>query len=287
MKKSIKCKEDCCKEAQHEGSHLCSLKYEEHICKKKCNYYIEPGKLCNKNCSQQAEHEGKFICEKSKYQHICNEDCEYKNKANGCKQYCNLSFGHEGKHNCGIKDHLCKNKCSLNGKTKIKIECHKNCYLLYNHLGICKCSEDRHLCDQKCKLNGARNCKTECFKLFGHNGEHLCDVIEKNHLCQKKCYYYNKLIQNKKKKMKKLFAMNYVNYLFGHNEKCIYKQPNNHPCEKKCYLYKKSNGCNEDCSLQYEHEGKHICSVKENFHTCKEKCKLCEHEMLMLMKAIN
>jgi len=95
------------------------------------------------------------------------------------------------------------------------------------------------------------------------------------------------LIQNKKKKMKKLFAMNYVNYLFGHNEKCIYKQPNNHPCEKKCYLYKKSNGCNEDCSLQYEHEGKHICSVKENFHTCKEKCKLCEHEMLMLMKAIN
>ena len=86
------------------------------------------------------------------------------------------------------------------------------------------------------------------------------------------------MIQNKKKKMKKLFAMNYVNYLFGHNEKCIYKQPNNHPCEKKCYLYKKSNGCNEDCSLQYEHEGKHICSVKENFHTCKEKCKLCEHE---------
>ena len=74
---------------------------------------------------------------------------------------------------------------------------------MYNHLGICKCSEDRHLCDQKCKLNGARNCKTECFKLFGHNVEHLCDVIEKNHLCQKKCYYYNKLIQNKKKKNEK------------------------------------------------------------------------------------
>ena len=40
----------------------------------------------------------------------------------------------------------------------------------------------------------------------------------------------------------------------------------------------KSKGCNEECSLEYGHEGEHICTVKKNLHTCKEKCKLCEHE---------
>ena len=45
----------------------------------------------------------------------------------------------------------------------------------------------------------------------------------------------------------------------------------------KCSLFRKSNGCNEDCYLQYEHEGKHICSEK-NIHTCKKKCELCEDE---------
>jgi uncharacterized protein YkuJ len=274
-RKSIECKEDCCKEAKHEGRHICSLKYEEHICNKKCNYYIKPGKKCEKNCSQQADHEGNCICEKSKNQHICNEDCEYNKEAKGCDKYCKLFYGHEGEHNCGKKYHLCKKECSLYRKTRTKNRCLRYCNLLYKHKGICKCSEDRHLCDQECKLNEARNCKTQCSELFGHDGEHLCDTSEKDHLCQKNCYYYDKFIQNRNEKAK---CNKLCEFSFGHNGKCICKEPYNHPCEEKCSLYGKSNGCNEDCSLEYEHEGEHICTVKKNFHTCKEKCELCKVE---------
>ena len=186
-------------------------------------------------------------------------------------------MGHKGKnHNCGIKVHFCKNKCSLNGKTKTKEKCLINCYLPYNHSGICKCSENLHLCDKKCKLNGAKDCKIECNKIYGHaDGEHLCDVEEEKHICKKKCYYFYKFIQNSNEKAK---CNEFCVLPFGHIGKCICKQPYNHPCDNKCCLFGQSNGCNEDCSLEYGHEGDHICTVKVNLHTCKKKCKLCEHE---------
>ena len=272
--KSQNCKENCCKKAKHEGQHICSLKYKKHICNKKCNYYAEPGKLCNENCIQQAEHTGDCICKKPKNQHICNENCIYKDKANGCKQYCNKPLWHEGEHNCGT-DHLCKNKCSFIENADNKSKCQINCYLPYEHQGICKCDENRHLCGEKCKLINARYCKMKCNKFFGHEGEHLCKVLEENHLCKKKCYYYNKFNQIKNERAK---CNEFCSLLFGHQERCICKPPYNHLCDKKCYLFEKSNGCNEDCSLEYDHEGNHKCSVKENSHTCKEKCLLCDHE---------
>lgn len=273
--KSKECREDCNELARHRGSHKCSLNYEEHICKKKCNYYVEPRQLCNEDCTLQAEHGGECICQKPKNQHICNGDCEFKVITNGCKQYCNLPLDHKGRHNCGIKVHFCKNECSLYGKTKTKNECLKNCCLPYKHFGICKCGEERHLCDQKCKLNQAKECKAECNKFFGHTGEHLCEVSKEKHICQEKCYYYNKFIQINNEKAK---CNEFCSLSFEHDGKHICKQPYNHPCDKKCCLFGQSNGCNEDCSLEYLHEGEHICTVKKNLHTCKKKCKLCEHE---------
>ena len=275
--KSKECEEICNKRVGHEdGIHICSLPYKKHICNKTCNFYGKPGKLCVEYCIKQAEHEGECICQKDEIKHICKGYCEYKDKANGCKLYCNLPLRHKGKHNCGVEKHLCKNKCSLNGITETKNECLINCYLHYNHSGICKCSENRHLCNKKCELKDARDCKKNCNKLYGHTGEHFCDISKEKHICQLKCYYYEKYKQfpiNDKAKCNEFCVLS-----FRHDGKCICKPPHNHPCDKKCSLFGESNGCNEDCSLEYKHEGDHICSVKRNLHTCKKKCKFCEHE---------
>lgn len=182
---------------------------------------------------------------------------------------------HEGEHSCGTELHLCKNKCSFNENADNKSKCQINCYLPYKHPGICKYSENQHLCGEECKLINARDCKKKCNKFFGHDGDYLCEVLEEKHLCKKKCYYYNKLGQIKNERA---ICNKFCSLPFDHKKRCICKQPYNHPCDKKCYLFKKTNGCNEDCSLEYDHVGNHLCSVKENLHTCKEKCLLCERE---------
>lgn len=42
-------------------------------------------------------------------------------------------------------------------------------------------------------------------------------------------------------------------------------------------FFGKSGGCNRECSLKYEHEGECLCNA--NYHTCKEKCELCQDEI--------
>ena len=88
------------------------------------------------------------------------------------------------------------------------------------------------------------------------------------HLCPNRCYYFNKSKGN---------CNEFCSLPYGHKSKCICKEPNNHLCNNECAFFGKSGGCNRECSLKYEHEGECLCNA--NYHTCKEKCELCQDSM--------
>jgi len=270
---SKKCNELCNKSFDHEdtNNHLCSLKEEEHICKKKCSLYDKPGEKCKEDCCLIAGHIGQCICYKKQEGHICNKKCKFYPKADGCEKYCKLSLNHLGRHICkkSEKEHKCKDICYLYGKTRGN--CLKKCCLSYGHKEEHICSiEPIHLCNEKCSLyEKSRECKIECNLPFGHKEEHLCNSNQ--HFCINKCYYYSKFEENGKGECNIDCCLPYNH----EEEKCICKQPHFHPCDKKCSLYNKSRGCNEECAKKYMHEGECFCSVQRHLHTCKELCKLC------------
>ena len=45
-----------------------------------------------------------------------------------------------------------------------------------------------------------------------------------------------------------------------------------HVCPNKCDYYPYTNNCNEKCSLEYGHKGRHNCDA--TIHYCKGECNL-------------
>ena len=235
---------------------------------------INREKVAKKKCAFQAGHEGECFCDNSKEEHKCNNLCSLYKKSNGCKIYCDLPLGHKSNHFCKILEdkHLCKGDCSLNGK--IRGNCFNNgkCCLSYGHNGNCICSKNhQHLCNNFCDFflkKVKKDCNRYCSLLYGHEGDYICNIPISLHLCPNNCYYFNKSKGN---------CNEFCNLPYGHKSKCICKEPNNHLCNNECSFFGKSGGCNRECSLKYEHEGECLCNA--NFHTCKEKCELCQDPM--------
>ena len=266
---SKECNKNCNKPPNHIGNHICSL--SNHICKKKCSFYESPGIECRNECSLSAGHNEKCICSKPIEEHICSQLCQFYEKSKDCQNFCSLPMGHKNEHNCIIskENHKCNKICHLYGKTDEN--CKINCNLQCLHKGECKCSYE-HLCFQNCSLSEAKSCNIKCTKLYGHMGDHLCD--SSFHFCPKECnfynYFYNKEIKGDCKQ--------FCNLKYNHKGKC--NCGGNHPCNKKCIFYPNSGGCNKECSKEYLHDGDCICSVEKSFHYCKEKCQLCNDDMI-------
>jgi len=263
---SINCNQFCNLPINHKGNHICGV--NKHLCKNKCSLLNNSRSGCDENCCLNAGHYGQCFCKKSKESHICNNKCILSDKSKGCKLNCNLSVGHKGDHQCEVtkEDHICKGICSLKERTRGK--CYTNCCLPYNHEDFCICTKEvEHLCDKKCFLfNKSQNCKEFCNKPYGHKDEHLCDKLEK-HLCNKKCYFFRKCKGNCKE---------YCKLEYEHFGKCNCKIKDGHLCNNNCFYFRKSRGCNKECSLEYEHGGPCKCNVKEEFHFCIIKCELCK-----------
>jgi len=64
----------------------------------------------------------------------------------------------------------------------------------------------------------------------------------------------------------------------GHDEtteKCICSKPKNvHICNQNCQFYKKSNSCQQFCSLPMQHNGDHNCIILIENHRCNKRCHL-------------
>ena len=101
---------------------------------------------------------------------------------------CHKELNHELPHLCESKKHLCIKECSFKNKSK---GCQNGgiCSLLLPH-EECLCRKGIiHYCIEKCYLKGqSSNCHEECCKIYGHEGEHICDILEM-HKCNKDCKY--------------------------------------------------------------------------------------------------
>ena len=182
--------------------HSCS---SFHKCEKKvqCQYKNLAG--CTKECQLGFNHkEEQCFC---KSRHICGQYCCYKGISTGCRTYCIKELNHEPPHLCKGEKHACIRECSLKNKSKGCINRGK-CGLLLPH-EECLCKKDIiHYCIEPCFLKGkSRNCHEECCKIYGHEGEHVCGILEK-HACDENCIYKGKSKGCKEK----------CHYCYGHQK---------------------------------------------------------------------
>ena len=150
--------------------------------------------LCSENhqhlCNLKFGHIGEHLCNIPETAHLCQNICYYYYKCKGkCNQYCNLPCNHKG--DCICKEphnHLCKNYCSLFGKSG---GCSRDCSLIYEHKGNCFCNAKYHTCIEKCELCLSKDVEMECGHVYNHNEkESFCNKCQKNcelniniHLC--------------------------------------------------------------------------------------------------------
>ena len=331
------CKGNCNLEYGHykkkgEEIHNCGGK---HLCIKDC-FYKNKAKNCkeNKKCYLKYDHKENCTCGG---EHICTKKC----LINNCGKDCNLPYNHndvcdcKGRHNCNKDCHLLK--------YSTENSCNKKCIELYGHEGECKCnlSPEKHKCNKRCKCkkpcslmanhedenclcggcqceetcylkDKSRNCRGKCVKTYQHkDGIHLCDINEKEHLCNKECIYKkrtkeenggcykkcklpvdhegdNHICENPKEKHicnKECSLKNIKGCKFScslsidHKEECLCSAGNDsHLCSKECSLFNKSReGCSKICNLPYNHIGECFCSSKEEDHKCNKKCSLMEN----------
>ena len=325
--KSKGCKKKCSLNYGHESSHNCN---EKHYCKNDC-YYNKKSKSCiNEKCSLEYNHSGKCNCG-AEY-HLCSEKCSREQ----CGKECKLLCEHEEEiHDCK-EFHKCPKVCSLKANSK-KDTCNNNCNKELDHKGDCFCSieKEKHICNKACKncsnickfvvnhegecicgtciceenciyKNKSHGCKQKCKKLYGHGGEHICEV--KSHLCIEKCIYEEKTrkinggclkfcvlpIDHDKsnihfcgvdkakhicsgtcnlfeKSLKKSCGES-CNKSIEHEGPCLCKNAiEDHKCKQDCYLHE-IKGCKKLCSLSTNHEGKCLCSAGEEGHLCDKEC---------------
>ena len=287
----------------HEGDCFCSLDKEKHFCNKKC-------KKCSNLCNLIVNHEGECICGTC----TCDADCIYKNKSHNCKQKCKELYGHDGPHICIVKNHLCKEKCSYEKKTRKKNGgCLGYCILPMDHDNTikhyCGVEKEKHICVKICNLfmNSSKDsCGQFCNRPIDHEGPCLCQYSEEKHICDKVCSlheikgceYKCSLPTNHEGSC--LCSVGEKGHLcdkecsyfkvtrIGCKGKCIlqYNHPKDQDCicsnninehihNGQCYLNSKSReGCDNSCKLPVNHEGYCICEKSPNQHICNQKCDL-------------
>ena len=281
------CYYKCCLLQGHEKQHECPY---NHKCKEKCSICIKcecTEKKCEHICYNKSGHPDAHKC---LHMHQCMENCSLKDFSIDCKGRCNLEYGHEKDHECGLKIHHCKEKCYLNGKSKNckelcnlpfphegkehncgqvhfclndcyfkdkSIGCKGSCKFEYGHKEKHDCGGD-HYCKEFCYLNNiAKNCGEKCILQYPHEGDHDCG---KKHYCSKLCYF----------KDKSNGCKGSCKFEYGHKEK--HDCGGDHYCKQNCYLKYKSKNCGGKCNLKLPHEGEnHFCG---KVHYCKRKCSL-------------
>ena len=172
--------------------------------------------------------------------------------------------------------------------------------------GKCKCELICYLKDK------SRNCHGRCVKDYGHKSQHLCDLNEKEHLCNKECIYKgrtrgenggclekcklpydhegeNHICENPKEKHicnKECSLINdsfpescnkLCNKSIDHEPPCLcINKPEKHICNKICHLNDKKDirGCKSFCSLPVHHKEECLCSAGYNGHLCSKECSL-------------
>ena len=258
------CNHKCIQLLGHKGKCSCGISLKAHKCNKKCS-----SETCKELCTLNANHEEQFcLCGICK----CNsEECLYKDISRNCQKKCGKSFHHDGPHLCEEKNHLCKEVCEYNKKTKKdKGGCLGNCKLPAGHEGqnhFCENPKEKHKCAGKCSLNkesSTESCKESCDKSIDHKPPCICSIAIEKHICNRECEL----------KSIKGCKISCCLPAYHDTEGCICSAgKKGHLCNKKCSLYEKSRkGCNEFCILEYNHEGPCFCSSKKEEHICKGIC---------------
>ena len=282
------CDKKCFLEYGHEGSHKCHS--EKHLCDQPCPYKKDG--LCNELCKLVFGHEGDHECIKKIHKchcqcinfnkgrgclnkgicqynlphcgehdcggkHLCPKKCN-KIKLKGCKELCQLEFGHSKNipHNCNFI-HYCGKYCQFNQKNGI---CGKKCNLPDDHEGLHNC-KDFHYCLKDCYYKDkSRSCNGKCLLEINHKGKCICDSNE--HICNKYC---------SKKNCKNLCNLLSEHEENNHNCKIFHK------CNKPCYLKEITlkGKCNLECNMEIDHDGNCLCSNKREAHLCRNNCINC------------
>ena len=258
------CDNICCLEPGHGGECFCKIEKEKHICNKKC-------KQCDNTCKLIVNHEGDCICGTC----TCDEYCIYKDKSHNCKQKCQQLFGHKGPHICGVKSHLCNEKCIHEKITRKKNGgCLRYCSFPLDHnettIHFCGIEKNKHICSGICNLYDKslkESCGQFCNKPIEHEGPCLCQYSEEKHICNKECSLKNI------KGCKKLCSLS-----TNHEGNCLCSAgEKGHLCDKECFYLKNTRiGCKERCILKYNHPKEQLCicskDIKEHIH--KGECYL-------------
>ena len=88
---------------------------------------------------------------------------------------CLQEHGHEGiEHDC-YTSHRCSSLCTFCDEDKIEGEI-PLCHLAAGHNGRHYCSHKDHICGESCHLSDLRNCMLKCTMIPGHDGDHICQT---------------------------------------------------------------------------------------------------------------
>ena len=241
----------------HSGN--CNCGAEKHFCSQKCSV-----EQCKNDCKLLCEHEAELLHDCKEF-HKCPKTCSLKinSKKDSCDGFCKKELGHEGECFCKIdkEKHICNKICK---------QCNIPCKLIVNHAGDCICCGCT--CDKYCIYkDNSHNCKQKCKKLLGHEGSHICEVI--NHLCKEKCIY------EEKTREKNGGCLKYCSFPIDHEDTTIHFcgiEKNKHICSGTCHLYNKSlkDSCGQFCNKPIEHEGPCQCQYSLEKHKCNKECSL-------------
>ena len=188
-----------------------------------------------------------------------------------CQKKCGKNIYHDGPHLCEEKNHLCKEECDYYKKTKKENGgCFEKCKLPAGHKGnehFCENPKENHKCSGKCSLrqeSSTEYCNGLCDKSIDHKPPCICSNAIEKHICKRECEL----------KSIKGCKISCCLPVYHDTEGCLCSiGKDGHFCNKKCSLFEKCRkGCNEFCTLKYNHEGPCFCSSKEEEHICKGIC---------------
>jgi hypothetical protein len=248
--KCSKCFWRCMLEKGHVSSHSCM---GSHVCSEKCTFCSkEEVENSVEECKNLAGHEGPHDCKMKN--HTCGEICDLYKKSSNCNKSCSIKLGHEGIHKCNSPQHMCKKKCSLPS-------CQNPCVVPIE-FG----DHDRHACHERycqtpCLMRGCtRTCgQKDHFHDLNRDAEHLCG---NEHVCPDKCQVsgiceiFTELVRQTRQFQGRRGSFEYE-----------------HVSEQ--------NGLRKDCcvpvpAFKRSHEGPHVHTTNEDaIHYCETRCHSC------------
>ncbi|KAL2635730.1 hypothetical protein R1flu_007209 [Riccia fluitans] len=249
-----KCFLRCTKEKGHADGHLC---LGDHLCTQFCSYCVREKDADSENisvnkCSDAAGHQGSHDCRVK--EHTCDKTCAHYGQAANCNKKCAGTVGHDGQHLCNSREHKCSEQCSLHSCTNPCI----TPFEISDH--------SRHACHEKfcpmpCNVKGC-NRRCECKDHFHDDTPGVVHSCGLSHPCLEKCEAHgNCAVQQDLIRTTATFTSKYGSFEYEY----VAEQSG---VQKYC--------CKEIPPLQTEHEGPHSHSLKENFvHFCDIKCPAC------------